>query len=124
MLTLVISLSMATACVYEPEAESPKACTHALIGTPATPTPTGEFKAQRMTTDQRGYGGDILVFKEQGNMVWAVHRVYKEVANEHRMNRLMSVDPKQRRITNGCVNVWSGFYDVYAVDISSVEIEE
>lgn len=84
-------------------------CYPALVG---PGTPIGTFQIKHEKTTHRGYGGDILVFKENRTSVWAIHRVWLGRPSEHRLKRLQSNDVALRRsVTNGCINVMP---DVYA----------
>lgn len=84
------------------------ACHPALVG---VETPRGEFQLTHYTTEDRGYGGDILVFKETENDLYCIHRVI-DVRGQQRLSRLKSPDAKNRnRITGGCVNIDSGVYE-------------
>jgi len=71
----------------------------------------GEYKIVKYKTQAAGYGGDILVFKEDRTSVWAVHRVYTRNPKQRRLERLASGDPNQRRsITDGCINIMPDVY--------------
>jgi hypothetical protein len=77
-------------------------CHPALVG---HGTPLGEFQLRHVATRQAGYGGDIMVFKEDTTSWWAVHRVLN-VKGQHRFQRIRSSDARQRQgITDGCINV-------------------
>jgi hypothetical protein len=72
-------------------------------------TPVGEYQIVHYRTDQPGYGGDILVFKESPTTVFAIHRVY--VLHSLRRITLLEGPPKGRQIvTNGCINVMPEVY--------------
>lgn len=96
-------------------------CHHALVG---SQTPTGAFPLRRMATVAPGYGGDVLVFYQQGSYAWAIHRVYLLHPSQHRAARLRSDDPARRRITMGCINVDPIVYEqlVDCCSRSTVEI--
>lgn len=84
-------------------------CYPALIG---AETPKGEFQLQLYKTTLPNYGGDILVFKEQGNDVYAIHRVI-DVPGQRRLERLQSKNPKERQmVTLGCINVDQTVYSL------------
>jgi hypothetical protein len=77
-------------------------CYPALVG---STTPTGEFQLEHYTTETPGYGGDILVFKEEADSVIAIHRVLN-VPGQQRRQRLESSRASHRtHVTMGCVNV-------------------
>lgn len=77
-------------------------CYPALVG---KHTPVGTFELTHYKTNQQGYGGDILVFAQDKDGVYAIHRVYLLNAKQHRRRRLKSHNPKDREITDGCINV-------------------
>jgi hypothetical protein len=77
-------------------------CHYALVG---KNTPTGEFQLMHYTTEAPGYGGDLLVFKENEKEVWAIHRVL-DIPGQQRLARLYSPYAHHRKdITDGCVNI-------------------
>lgn len=98
---IVINLLTATICFAG-------SCYPALVG---VTTPVGEFQVQHIMTDQKGYGGDILPFKETANTRFAIHRVYLLNPKQRRMERLTSGKVTDRTITNGCVNVMPDVYE-------------
>lgn len=77
-------------------------CYPALVG---VKTPVGIFPIVPMHTNLRGYGGDVLVFARDKAGYYAIHRVWLLNPNQHREDRLESGNPKDRLITNGCVNI-------------------
>lgn len=77
-------------------------CYNALIG---KDTPYGEFDLSHRAVVQYGYGGDILVFREDAKYVWAIHRVWTLNQKENRMVRLQSSRIGDRYITQGCINI-------------------
>ncbi len=83
-------------------------CHPVLVG---AETPRGEFQLIHYSTTDRGYGGDILSFKETDDALYAIHRVI-DVRGQRRPARLKSGSAKQRnRITGGCINVEPGVFD-------------
>ncbi len=96
-------------------------CHHALVG---KDTPVGSFKLKHMLTNQRGYGGDVLVFHEDRSYAWAIHRVWLLNPAQHRASRLRSDDPTVRHITMGCINVEPDVYEklVSCCSASTLEI--
>jgi len=83
-------------------------CHPALVG---TDTPKGEFELKQYSTTLEGYGGDLLVFKQEGRSVFAIHRVF-DVPGQQRISRLRSPYAKHRvSITGGCVNVTPEVYE-------------
>lgn len=104
MYEVVIDLGAAAICFLG-------SCYPALVG---ANTPTGAFQLKHYTTDAPGYGGDLLVFKEDDTSVWAIHRVIN-VPGQNRPERLKKDDPKERRfITAGCINLEPEVYDKLA----------
>ena len=80
----------------------PERCYPVLIG---GDTPKGEFVLQQRLIEQPGYGGDVLQFKEEETQIFAIHRVWLGRPAERRGERLKSSNPRDRRITMGCINV-------------------
>ena len=84
-------------------------CYHALVG---NKTPTGVFMVHHMLTKQAGYGGDILVFKEDKKYCYAIHRMWLGNPKQHRAEKLASNNQEQRKnVTLGCINVAPEVYD-------------
>ena len=109
---VVVDLALAVICFMGK-------CHPALVG---QHTPRGAFVLDHQATDVPGYAGDLLVFKEDGTRLWAVHRVYTAKPSERRVERLLSGKVAMRKdITRGCVNVMP---DVYArlVDCCSDQV--
>lgn len=69
-------------------------------------TPAGRFVAEPGENTQ---GEDIIWFDYDEAL--AMHRVVKGTPQERRAQRLASPDPRQRRISFGCVNLRPAFYD-------------
>lgn len=83
------------------------ACHPVLVG---NETPRGEFQLTHYTTKLRGYGGDLLSFKETDSYLYAIHRVI-DVPGQQRLTRLKSPDAKRRNaVTGGCINVEPAVY--------------
>ena len=76
-------------------------CRPVLIG---KATPRGEYPLQLAKTDEKGYGGDVLVFKQDDTGAYAVHRIWTQTPSEKRLERIQQ-DAERRIITNGCINV-------------------
>ncbi len=86
-------------------------CYPMLVG---VDTPRGEFQLIHYSAPDPGYGGDLLVFKETANDLYAIHRVIN-VPGQQRLARLKSLDAKRRNnITGGCINVEPTVYDELA----------
>ena len=96
MVEVVVHLIAATICFSG-------SCHPVLVG---DTTPTGTYDLKHYATAAPGYGGDILVYKDDGtDRVFAVHRVLN-IPGQNRPQRLRSKNPNDRRaITLGCINV-------------------
>jgi hypothetical protein len=98
-------------------------CHPALVG---DTTPRGTFRLAHYSTDDPGYGGDLLAFhgvEGPGRTVLAVHRVL-DPPGQHRLERLRSGRPSdRRRVTAGCINVEPAVYDSLVDCCSDSEIE-
>ncbi|RJF92144.1 murein L,D-transpeptidase [Noviherbaspirillum saxi] len=98
---VVVNLALASICFAGN-------CFPALVG---DNTPAGTFSLSHQQIPDPGYGGDILVYKENRRYLWAIHRVYTLNPAERRMERLKSAQADARRsITNGCINVMPDVY--------------
>ena len=99
---VVVNLALATICFLN-------SCYPALVG---LDTPKGEFQMVQVITNQKGYGGDVLEFKETPASNYAIHRVWLLRPEEHRLERLQSNDPADRTtITHGCINLMPDVYE-------------
>ena len=76
-------------------------CRPVLIG---KETPRGEYHLQLAKTDEAGYSGDVLVFKQDTTGTYAVHRIWTQKPSEKRLERIQQ-DAELRVITKGCINV-------------------
>ena len=83
-------------------------CYPALVG---TKTPTGEFPLVYGTTEDPGYGGDVLAFYEDEKVVYAIHRLWLLRPEQKRDRRIKSSNPKDRVITAGCINIAPEVYN-------------
>ncbi|MBC7501247.1 MAG: murein L,D-transpeptidase [Herminiimonas sp.] len=98
---IVVNLALASICFSG-------TCYPALVG---ANTPVGMFSLSQQQIQTVGYGGDILVYKENQHYLWAIHRVYTLNPKERRVERLTANHVAQRRdITNGCINVMPEVY--------------
>jgi hypothetical protein len=104
-MSVIVSLALATICFMKNDIET---CHPVLIG---GDTPRGEFTLQQRLVESPGYGGDVLQFKEDKHEIYAIHRVWTLRPWEKRAERLKSKDPKQRRITKGCINIDPTVYE-------------
>ena len=93
-LTAVVDLDRAEICMESD-------CRPVLIG---KETPRGEYPLQLAKTDEAGYSGDVLVFKQDTTGTYAVHRIWTQKPSEKRLERIQQ-DTARRIITNGCINV-------------------
>ena len=83
-------------------------CFPALVG---PDTPTGDFQMHQLYTEQPGYGGDVLVFKEDSEQWFAVHRTYT-LDRARKRSELYGQDSRVRHITKGCINVEPAVYEM------------
>ena len=104
---VVVSIALATIC-FTMQPGGTEECHPVLIG---ADTPRGQFVLNQRLTSDPGYGGDVLQFKDDPTEVYAIHRVYLLNPKERRAERLKSPDPKQRKITRGCINVDPAVYE-------------
>lgn len=102
---VIIDLLLATVCFTS---QGVHQCHPVLIG---NETPRGEFQLVQRLTDDAGYGGDVLKFKETDDYVFAIHRVLTTNPKQKRRERLKSSKVSDRIITLGCVNVDEKVYD-------------
>lgn len=94
-------------------------CYPALVG---DNTPTGQFKFTHYSTTAPGFGGTILVFKENEHEVWGVHKVIN-VPGQNRRARLKSPTVEDRKnVTAGCVNVDPKVYTKLVRCCSSADV--
>lgn len=85
-----------------------KQCHPVLIG---KTTPKGVYPMTLLATKKAGYGGEVIGFKEQGDFLFALHRVWTQIPSERRMERIVSRFVKDRIMTNGCINVTNDVYE-------------
>ncbi|EGV35632.1 L,D-transpeptidase [Neisseria weaveri] len=93
-------------------------CHPALVG---PTTPKGRYNLELVRTPHRGYGGDVIKFKEEPQFIFAIHRVWTLKPSEKRMERIASGNPSDRNMTNGCINVTDEVYEQVKL-YSTVEI--
>lgn len=78
-------------------------------------TPMGTFTVEHRATRQRGYGGDVLVFRDDGRGWYAIHRTWPG------RERMYGDGPDRRRsVSLGCINVQPEVYDRLVRYIQSV----
>jgi hypothetical protein len=107
---VVVNLSAALICFLG-------SCYPALVG---VATPMGVFQLEQRSTVAHGYGGDVLLFKEEENGAFAIHRVINFNPDQRRWQRIASPAPRDRVITDGCINVAPDVYEKL-VDCCSTE---
>lgn len=77
-------------------------------------TPTGTFPLVQARIDAPGYGGDVLLFAKKNNaddVYLAIHRVWNEIPEQKRYQKLGGTDPSNRRtVSAGCINVHPTVY--------------
>lgn len=83
-------------------------CHPVLIG---TATPKGTFGLTLNSTDKPGYGGEVIGFKQEGDFLFALHRVWNLIPSERRNERIASPVVSDRIMTNGCINVSDAVYE-------------
>ena len=83
-------------------------CHPVLVG---KTTPKGLFDMKIYKTDKRGYGGDIIGFKQEKDFLFALHRVWTLKPSERRLERIQSPVAVDRIMTNGCINVSDEVYE-------------
>ncbi|MDQ6640085.1 MAG: hypothetical protein M3Z15_10570 [Pseudomonadota bacterium] len=69
-------------------------------------TPAGRFAAE----PGKNLGGNDVIWVDYDAAV-SMHSVRATVASERRLERLQSADPAQHRISYGCINVPTAFFD-------------
>lgn len=102
------------------------ATTPALFGknisdtTRAGATPAGKFTIKYASTPAKGYGGTVQALaNSSGQLVQSsvgtvsIHRTYTADSAENRPARLASKSVTDNRISNGCINVPSSFYNAH-----------
>jgi hypothetical protein len=86
-------------------------CYPALMG---KETPVGQFNIRHEWTAREGYGGDVLVFREDDASMWAIHRTLPGREDAYNLR------PAQRRdITEGCISVPPHVYDVLTLALDT-----
>ena len=83
-------------------------CYPVLIG---VATPKGTFGLTLNSTDKPGYGGEVIGFKQEGDFLFALHRVWNQIPSERRNERIASPSVSDRIMTNGCINVSDAVYE-------------
>lgn len=76
----------------------------AVFGKPATPTPAGIYLIERAHSSKLGM--DILVFRREGNAVFAIHPNLKS-----RQRQLESGTPADNFLSGGCIGVEDSVFE-------------
>lgn len=98
---IVVDVAAALICIAS-------TCYPALVG---PDTPKGEFKITEYSTNEPGYGGNILAFKIENGQIFAIHRVL-DIPGQQRLARIKSPYAEHRvTVTAGCVNVEPDLFD-------------
>lgn len=71
----------------------------------------GTFGLTLNSTDKPGYGGEVIGFKQEGDFLFALHRVWNQIPSERRNERIASPSVSDRIMTNGCINVSDAVYE-------------
>lgn len=74
-------------------------------------TPTGDFPLHHVKTTLKGYGGDVVVYREDPKRLWALHRVWLGSPKQRRLERLDSETPADNIISSGCINMYPEDYE-------------
>lgn len=103
MIDVVVSLGMATICFAGQ-------CHPALIG---AQTPIGQFPIVHAQVLDPAYGGDVLAYaRRKDGRPLAIHRVWTQLPQQHRVERLASARAAERRgVTGGCINVMPDVFE-------------
>ena len=100
-MTVLVDLTLSVICFAD-------VCRPILWG---NDTPVGVFTLDLRDTEQAGYGGDIIQFKETETEVFAIHRVWTLNKAQRRVHRLKTETTDDNNITNGCINILPEDYD-------------
>lgn len=106
-MSVLVSIALATICFTYQGTEE---CHPVLLGK-SIPTPIGEFDMRKRITKDPGYGGDVIQFHQNKDMVFAIHRVWLLSPEQRRIDRLKSNNIQDRFISAGCVNVMPEVYE-------------
>jgi hypothetical protein len=103
---IIVDLILAVICFTHNRINE---CHNALVG---EQTPRGEYALIQRLTNDPGYGGDVLQFKETPDAVFAIHRVWLLKPKQNRLAKLKSNNAEARKsITGGCINIEPEVYD-------------
>jgi hypothetical protein len=106
-MSVIVSLALATICFNYHGIDE---CHPVLLGK-GIGTPAGEYTLIQRYTSDPGYGGDVLQFKEDEKQVWAIHRIWLMIPQQHRMERINSKHIADHYISGGCINVEPAVYE-------------
>lgn len=102
-MSVVVSISKALICFAGQ-------CYPALVG---DLTPVGSFDMFERRILAPGYGGDVIQFAQDKDIVFSIHRLWLGNPSQKRERRIKSSDPQDRvGVTNGCVNVQPEVYEL------------
>lgn len=93
---IVVRLAEAVLCMAA-------TCFPVLVGANTRP---GTYPIHILHTQQRGYGGDVLLYDRDATGWFAIHRTFP---GRERMYDLPAT--QRRRITAGCINVQPNVYE-------------
>lgn len=82
-------------------------CHPVLLGDNTRP---GTYDMSILYTEQPGYGGDVLVYADDGDAWRSIHRTYTLDRRRDREALYANTTPEQRTVTAGCVNVEPELY--------------
>lgn len=83
-------------------------------------TPLGVFDLHKRIVVSPGYEGQVLAFHETPDFIYAIHRVWKNLSIRRKLIR--SDDPRDRIMTQGCINVSDYLYDALATSTDKLKI--
>ena len=108
---VTISKSLATICFLGQ-------CHPALVG---EATPLGEYTLNKRVVLSEGYGGDVLQFKYENGIVFAIHRPFSIYGSSVRQRAL--TENTNRVMTKGCVNVSDAVYQILYKNSTKVTVK-
>jgi hypothetical protein len=75
-------------------------------------TPAGTFTLKKVFSWR--LNSDILVFIQGKSSIAAIHPLWTKNKDQRRLQRLLSPEPTDNRITSGCINVLPAVFSVLA----------
>lgn len=100
-MSVIVTLALASICFTFNGVEE---CHPILLGKKSA-TPAGEYTLIQRYTNDPGYGGDVLQFKETSTEVYAIHRLWLLNPSQKRAERIKSPNISDHYISSGCINV-------------------